>query len=225
MDSPIVKATLQAGALSGLSNIFGQLILCYRANTPYTIDPTQLAHFIIFSLLACPPNYIWQRWLETKFPGYTNKLSTTKLEKSVDDAFSSSRTGTFTNADGTVNKRTTSSDPDKGGAVPSNSVTTKKKLNLANTAIKFSLDQTIGAAANTVLFIAGIALLRGHTLPSIEQDVRTKFWPMIFAGQKLWPAVSVLSFTVVPFEHRTLFGSIVGLFWGIYLSLVSSGKK
>lgn len=101
----------------------------------------------------------------------------------------------------------------------------RKKLNITNTAIKFALDQTLGAAANTILFIAGIALLRGHTLPSIHQDVQDSFWPMIFAGQKLWPAVSVLSFTVIPFEHRTLFGSIVGLFWGVYLSLVAGGKK
>jgi len=100
-----------------------------------------------------------------------------------------------------------------------------KKLNIKNTAIKFALDQTFGAAANTVLFIAGIAILRGHTFESIQQDVQAQFWPMIFAGQKLWPLVSVLGFTVVPFEHRTLFGSVVGLFWGIYLSLVSGGKK
>lgn len=101
----------------------------------------------------------------------------------------------------------------------------KKQLNIKNTAIKFCLDQSFGAAANTVLFIAGIAILRGHSFESIQQDVIERFWPMIFAGQKLWPAVSVLSFTVVPFEQRTLFGSIVGLFWGVYLSLVSGGKK
>ncbi|KAK5128714.1 hypothetical protein LTR85_000047 [Meristemomyces frigidus] len=223
MDSPIVKATLQAGVLSGLSNTLGQLITCYRSNTPYNIDPTQLAHFILFSLMACPPNYLWQRWLETKFPGYTNKLSLAEKEKADDDVSSRAITGTFTSADGTVNKRM--GDKDTAASTPSDSVTVKKKLNFTNTAVKFSLDQTIGAAANTVLFIAGIALLRGHTLPSIQQDVQDKFWPMIFAGQKLWPAVSVLSFTVVPFEHRTLFGSIVGLFWGVYLSLVAGGKK
>lgn len=37
--------------------------------------------------------------------------------------------------------------------------------------------------------------------------------------------MSILSFTVIPFEYRVLFGSVVGLFWGIYLSLVSGGKK
>lgn len=101
----------------------------------------------------------------------------------------------------------------------------EKKLNITNTAIKFSLDQTFGAAVNTVLFIAGIALLRGYSFATIQRDVQQQFWPMIFAGQKLWPAVSVMQFTVVPFEYRTLVGSIVSLFWGIYLSLVSGTGK
>ena len=41
----------------------------------------------------------------------------------------------------------------------------------------------------------------------------------MMAGWKLWPAVSFLNFTVVPMHRRILVGSIVGLFWGIYLSL------
>ena len=101
----------------------------------------------------------------------------------------------------------------------------KKTLNLRNTAIKFALDQTIGAAANTVLFIAGIALLRGESFAAIQQSIQAQFLPMIFAGQKLWPLVSILQFTVVPFEWRTLVGSFVGLLWGVYLSLVSGRSK
>ena len=39
---------------------------------------------------------------------------------------------------------------------------------------------------------------------------------------KLWPMVSIFNFTMVPVEYRTVVGSVVGLFWGIYLSLISS---
>jgi len=35
MVSPIVRATAQAGTLSCLSNIIGQLITCYQANVSY----------------------------------------------------------------------------------------------------------------------------------------------------------------------------------------------
>ena len=41
------------------------------------------------------------------------------------------------------------------------------------------------------------------------------------AGFKLWPFVSALNFTVVPTEKRLLVGSLFGVIWAVYLSLVS----
>lgn len=43
--------------------------------------------------------------------------------------------------------------------------------------------------------------------------------PIYWAGLKLWPAVSLISFTLIPVEKRVVFGSIVGVAWGIFLSL------
>lgn len=43
------------------------------------------------------------------------------------------------------------------------------------------------------------------------------------AGYKLWPIVSLLNFTVIPFDYRIIFGGIVGVAWGIFLSLFASG--
>lgn len=43
---------------------------------------------------------------------------------------------------------------------------------------------------------------------------------MTTSALKLWPLVSLLSFTVVPVDKRVIVGSIVGVFWGIYLSLL-----
>lgn len=42
------------------------------------------------------------------------------------------------------------------------------------------------------------------------------------AGWRVWPFVALLSFTVIPLERRTLFGSTVGLFWGIYMSFLAA---
>lgn len=41
------------------------------------------------------------------------------------------------------------------------------------------------------------------------------------AALKMWPFVSVLNFTVVPPSQRLLVGSLFGVIWGVYLSLVS----
>lgn len=48
-------------------------------------------------------------------------------------------------------------------------------------------------------------------------------WSLMQAGYKLWPAVSLLNFTVVPFQYRMLFGGLVGVAWGIFLSLLAGG--
>lgn len=39
-----------------------------------------------------------------------------------------------------------------------------KRLNIGNTLIKFGLDQTLGALANTTAFLVGVRLLRGFPL-------------------------------------------------------------
>lgn len=44
----------------------------------------------------------------------------------------------------------------------------------------------------------------------------------MLAGLKLWPFVSVVNFTVVPAEQRLLVGNLVGVGWGVYLSLMAS---
>jgi hypothetical protein len=75
------------------------------------------------------------------------------------------------------------------------------------------------------MFIAGIALLRGQSWDSAMRDVREQYLPMTMAGLKLWPAVSILSFSVIPLEHRMLFGSVAGLFWGVFLSLAAGSSK
>ena len=49
-----------------------------------------------------------------------------------------------------------------------------------------------------------------------------EFWPVMIAGYKLWPFVSLLGFAAVrSVKGRTLLGSVAGLGWNIYLSLMA----
>ena len=41
----------------------------------------------------------------------------------------------------------------------------------------------------------------------------------MIAAARVWPAVSLFNFLVVPADKRVVVGSIVGLFWGIYMVL------
>lgn len=48
----------------------------------------------------------------------------------------------------------------------------QKKLHKGNTAIKFILDQTFGAAVNTILFIAVIGAFKGNDRRAIVRSCR-----------------------------------------------------
>lgn len=50
-----------------------------------------------------------------------------------------------------------------------------------------------------------------------------EFWPIVTAGLKVWPAVSLLNFTVIKtVPARNLVGALVGVAWGIYMSMVAA---
>ncbi|KAF2810354.1 uncharacterized protein BDZ99DRAFT_462934 [Mytilinidion resinicola] len=97
-------------------------------------------------------------------------------------------------------------------------------ISLANVAKKLALDQTVSAAVNTVLFLAFMGYLNASGEAAVESasaEVRNKFWPLLLDGYKLWPLFSVVSFMWIPVEKRVVVGSLVGVLWGIYLSLLA----
>lgn len=122
MGSNVIISTLQAASLAGLSNLLAQIIQAYRSDKPLTFDYTTLLQFVVFSLLATPPNILWQEYLEEKFPA-----------DHIDE---------------------------RG----------QKRLHKGNTAIKFGLDQTLGAIVNGYLFIAGIGALKGKDMATVWDD-------------------------------------------------------
>lgn len=94
------------------------------------------------------------------------------------------------------------------------------KLSIPNTIIKFVLDQTIGAAVNTLLFSLVFAGFKGASLEQAVQIARQDFWGLMSAGWTLWPLVSAVNFTLVKsVATRNLVGSVAGMAWNVYLSL------
>lgn len=63
MPPPVVNATLQSTIISLLSCVVALFL------TPD--NPPHIASLIIYSVLATPPNFWWQQFIESKFPGYT----------------------------------------------------------------------------------------------------------------------------------------------------------
>ena len=85
-------ATIQAAVLSTTSAILAQLLTSYRDSTllassstlnPLGLDYIPILQFLVFTLLNTPPNFLWQEFLEKKFPGYPTEQGKQKLK--IDD--------------------------------------------------------------------------------------------------------------------------------------------
>ncbi|EON68785.1 hypothetical protein W97_08043 [Coniosporium apollinis CBS 100218] len=206
MSNTMLKQTTQAVVLSVTSNILAQALTAYREDKSFALDLPPIIRFTLFTALNTPPNILWQQYLEERFPSHASPSTTTAIEPlSADEK--DAPNGMLQNGD---TKPTTTS--------PAHSKTSS--INIPNILTKFALDQTLGALVNTVLFVVGIRSLSGASTVEILTAVKTETYPLMSAGWKLWPLVSLLSFSVVPVDKRVLFGSLVGLFWGIYVSIL-----
>jgi hypothetical protein len=189
----MVKATLAAAALSSTSNVLAQFFEAYRASQPLAFDVVQFLRFVILGLLTAPPNYKWQVYLERVFPAYEYRAPLPDPEKNKEEI------------------------------KPERAADSKPRLNLRNTFAKWFIDCiTIGAILNTVAFYILMGVLKGQSTAQIGHNVRHETIPLIVTGYKLWPVVSIISFSCVPVEKRIIFLNFIGLLWGVYMSLVAS---
>ena len=138
MPSPIISATLKSSFLSLCSALVATFLT--SKNPP-------IVALVVFSVLATPPNFQWQQYLERKLPGYYNEKHEASGE--VKD---STRAG--------------------GG------VTVKRRLNVPNTLMKVVIDQTLGAAVNVALYLAGVRALQGVPLSECLQVVKEVCLPL-----------------------------------------------
>ncbi|CAJ2503836.1 Uu.00g112300.m01.CDS01 [Anthostomella pinea] len=226
---PIMTATIQSAVLAATSNILAQCLTSYQFETPLMIDWVPVFHFVLYSFLNVPPNFLWQEFLESAFPA--SRLVPTSA------AIASAGAG---------NEKELEREAKEGRLV-------EPKLNKRNTVIKLVLDQTVGAGLNTFLFSlfihsiqAAMARPLGSPLANPDQSLRYlvsrdavdygkvdwaavvasskgEFWSIVQAGWRLWPFVSLVNFTLVKtIEGRNLVGSLAGVVWGIYMSLVAA---
>ncbi|KAF2101958.1 hypothetical protein NA57DRAFT_53899 [Rhizodiscina lignyota] len=202
MPSPMINATLQATAISAISNLLAQFIEAYIAEKPFSFDPLEFVRFLLCTVITAPPNYYWQGWLEKTWPGYEPGAAPTPPKDDIELAEKGDRV----------------SEKEKEQHQLS-----KPRLNKRNTFTKWFVDCiTLGAIGNTVAFLLIIGVLKGYDMAAIRKNIREETIPIIVAGYRIWPIASIISFTFIPWERRIVFFSVVGLFWGIYMSLISA---
>ncbi|KAH9887418.1 hypothetical protein F4778DRAFT_786265 [Xylariomycetidae sp. FL2044] len=207
MPSPMLQTTLMAAGLSAASNILAQFLEAYRSAQPMVFDFPSFLRFVVLTFITAPPNYLWQQFLERKWPAYEREPGPIDIEKQ--DGLGDD--DDYHDIDGGHSRRLRGEHQQKSG------------LNKKNTFLKFFTDCiTLGAIFNTVAFFVLMGILKRQALDQIVQNIRTQTIPVIVAGYKIWPFASLISFSCVPVERRVVFLSFVGLLWGIYMSLVAT---
>ncbi|KEF63439.1 uncharacterized protein A1O9_01417 [Exophiala aquamarina CBS 119918] len=85
MSSQLLTVVMQAGVLSGLSNILAQGLTAYRSNAYSSFDYVGFTQMVILAILQTPPNYKWQMALEENFPSSGKKPVDAAASKKKDD--------------------------------------------------------------------------------------------------------------------------------------------
>ncbi|KAH8169948.1 mpv17 / PMP22 family protein [Sarocladium implicatum] len=216
-DSPPVAATIAGCAMSLFSSIIGQLITAHRANV--SISVVCLTGSLCSSTSFSPwsaqhPTFTGEQdFLESTFPQYIQPPHPKKTDEKTPPA---------------------------------------PKFSILNTLIKFILDQSIGAALNTLAFTTFFSAIHMAMDPApritspfkaanywvqagaidfgrvdygrVWEESKLQMLPIMKAGWKLWPAVSLVNFTMLTtVEARGLVGGLAGIGWGIYMSIVARG--
>jgi protein Mpv17 len=90
---------------------------------------------------------------------------------------------------------------------------------------KIALDQTVYLGLYNTLYCVALGALGGRGWEDIVEEARTTFIPLITAGWKLWPLVGIVTYTLIPPEHRVLWIDAIEVFYSVILSTIANANQ
>lgn len=93
---------------------------------------------------------------------------------------------------------------------------------VGNAIAKVCLDQTVAIALWNALYFLIIGAMTSKPLDETTELIKKSAWPLLVNGWKLWPAAHVVTYTVIPVEHRLLWVDFVEIIWVVILSFTGS---
>lgn len=88
----------------------------------------------------------------------------------------------------------------------------------AATGTRVIVDQTLFSPAILAVFMGGISLLEGRTIPEIKEKFHKSYYNGLMNSYCYWPFVSLFTFAVIPLHYRPIVNSGFGIIWNAYLS-------
>ncbi|XP_050309385.1 protein Mpv17-like [Anthonomus grandis grandis] len=92
------------------------------------------------------------------------------------------------------------------------------QMSPALTLKKVACDQLLFAPSFLAVFITNINLLNGRSFDLIKKELSSNYKDLLVANWKLWPAVQLINFYVVPLNYQVLVVQSVAILWNTYLS-------
>lgn len=94
---------------------------------------------------------------------------------------------------------------------------------LQTVAKRLALDQLVFAPTFLSVFFSLLLTLEGEA-DKVPEKLAQDWWPAVKANWVVWVPAQLINFRFVPGSLQVLFSNVVGLFWNMYMSLVSHSE-
>ncbi|KAI0379158.1 hypothetical protein F5Y04DRAFT_260572 [Hypomontagnella monticulosa] len=226
---PIVIATIQSAVLAATSNLLAQGLTAYQNETPLVIDWVPVFQFVLYAFINVPPNFLWQEFLESAFPAYHMSPTQAAIASAAAD-----------------DEKALEQEAKEGRLVEPrlNITNTAIKMLLDQTvgaavntflfsmfmhSIQAAMLRPLGAPLSNpdksaqYLFSRGAIDYGKVDWVDVVARSRAEFYHILVAGWRVWPAVSLINFAFIQsIEGRNLVGSLAGVGWGVYMSIIAA---
>lgn len=83
---------------------------------------------------------------------------------------------------------------------------------------KVAIDQCVFSPAMMVVFMGTFSALQGASFAQFKDNLEKNYVDILLNNYKVWPAVQILNFSIVPLQFRVLVVQVVALGWNTYLA-------
>lgn len=224
---PLLEAWILSVIITSISNVLAQLLEAYTKEVPFVFDLPRLLRFVCLDLITAPLNFKWQELLEHYFPRHEHAATKGTYESIPLEEHDVEKDSDASAVEENEEQASGSSSPPRDTLhSPKSQKNDNKDLpskkNWENIWTKWFIDCiTLGAVLNTFLFLVIMGFLNGQP-EKIPHNLRHETVTIIVNGYKLWPFMNIIAHSVISFERRIPFFSLVALCWNIYLSLVAA---
>ncbi|KAI8956536.1 hypothetical protein F5Y11DRAFT_353571 [Daldinia sp. FL1419] len=231
--NPIIIATIQSAVLAATSNLLAQGLTAYQNKASLIIDWVPVFQFVLYSFLNVPPNFLWQEFLEGSFPAHhiiptsaAVKSAAASDEKELEKELEKEgKEGKLVERKLNIANTTIKIILDQTVGAVVNTFLFSLFIHSIQQAMPRPLGLPLSGPAKSVQYLSsrGAVDYSKVNWAEVVAHSRAEFYKLLVAGWKVWPVISLINFAFIKsIQGRNLVGSLAGVGWGIYMSLIAA---